>query len=53
VEVENTSELLGFISNVLILLLSSDDTSTLWFTHDGWEFDAWGLFSGETGFDHS
>jgi len=38
-EVEDTSELLGFITYVLVFLLSSMDTYTLWLSNDGWEFD--------------
>lgn len=52
-KVEDTSEFLGFITNVLIFLLSTDDSCPLWLSYDGWELDAWGSISGHTGFDNS
>jgi len=52
--VENTSHLLGLVSNVAIF---GFDTNHLilgsWLSNDGWELDAWLVVSGETCLDHT
>ena len=54
VELENTSLLLGFLTNVAILLLGGGDNRfLLGVTNNGWERAFWGLFGFETGFAHT
>jgi hypothetical protein len=53
-ELEDTSLLLGFLTNIAILLLGGGDNRfLLWVTNNGWERAFWGLFGFETGFAHT
>ena len=52
-EVENTSHLLGFITNIFALGFNTTHRSTSWVTNNRWEFDSWCVITSHTSFDNT